>query len=101
MMVTKNTNKSLRKKHNHKKITFKLHAPEAQSVVLAGDFNSWDLRIHPLKKGSKGMWKIGLNLSPGIYEYRFLVDGQWQNDPDCRTFTPNPFGSKNCLVSLE
>ena len=30
------------------------------------------------------------------YEYRFLVDGQWQNAPDAEV-VPNPYGGQNCV----
>ena len=89
------------RKEIHKKITFKLHAPDAERVLLAGDFNSWDPEKHPLRKYSNGQWKKMLSLSPGRYEYRFVVDGQWQNDPECTTCLPNPFGGNNCVLILQ
>lgn len=84
-----------------KKAVFSLTAPDAQSVQLAGDFNSWNPAVNPLKKSSKGVWKINLNLSPGRYEYRFLVDGKWQNDPQCSSHAANPFGEENCLLIID
>ena len=84
----------------NKRITFKLDAPEAQCVLLAGDFNAWEPEMHPLKKSSKGLWKKMISLAPGRYEYRFVVDGQWQNDPDCTTCAPNPFGGNNNVLIL-
>ncbi len=84
-----------------KKIDFILSAPEAQNVFLAGDFNDWEANPHPLKKDNKGNWKINIDLMPGRYEYRFFVDGVWQNDPNCTTFAPNPFGSENCVLTLK
>jgi 1,4-alpha-glucan branching enzyme len=84
-----------------KKAPFSLMAPNAQSVQLAGDFNSWNPEVTPLKKFTKGVWKINLNLSPGRYEYRFLVDGRWQNDPQCESLVANPFGEENCLVIID
>jgi 1,4-alpha-glucan branching enzyme len=74
-----------------------LLAPSAQSVFLAGDFNQWDLSSHPLKPDKNVTWKISLDLYPGQYEYRFFVDGKWQNDPNCRDLIENPFGTSNCL----
>ncbi|RPI71302.1 MAG: hypothetical protein EHM45_23770, partial [Desulfobacteraceae bacterium] len=69
-----------------KKIQFQLSLPEAQNVSLAGDFNDWDVNAHPLKKQANGngekKWRTVLYLSPGIYEYRYLVDGEWRNDLD-------------------
>ncbi len=32
-----------------KRVNFRLSAPEAQNVLLAGDFNGWDVHCHPLK----------------------------------------------------
>jgi 1,4-alpha-glucan branching enzyme len=89
------------RKRNYKRITFKFHAPDAQSVLLAGDFNSWNPEMHPLKKSSTGLWKKMVSLSPGRYEYRFVVDGEWQNDPDCTTCSPNPFGGNNNVLILQ
>ena len=84
-----------------KRVNFKVSAPEAQNVFLAGDFNGWDVNSHPLKKDSKGTWKISIDLKPGRYEYRFIVDGVWQNDPNCATFAANPLGSENCVLTLK
>jgi len=89
--------KTSNKKQKVKKTEFSLLAPSAQSVFLAGDFNQWALSSHPLKRDKNGMWKISLNLNPGQYGYRFLVDGEWQNDPGCCDFVDNPFGTSNCL----
>ena len=101
MSKKKEAKKDSRKKQNHKKAIFKFMAPEAQSVLLAGDFNDWEVNPHPLKKDNKGNWKMNIDLMPGRYEYRFLVDGVWQNDPNCTTFAPNPFGSENCVLTLK
>ncbi len=87
----------LSKKQKAKKTEFNLLAPSAQSVFLSGIFNQWDLSSHPLKRDKNGMWKTSLNLNPGQYEYRFFVDGEWQNDPNCCDFVGNPFGTSNCL----
>jgi 1,4-alpha-glucan branching enzyme len=84
-----------------KQVDFTLSAPEAKTVLLTGDFNDWDTHSHPLKKDPKKTWRISLDLKPGRYEYRFLVDGVWQNDPNCETLTPNSFGSENSVLTLE
>ena len=77
--------------------TFAIEAPAAQSVMLAGDFSNWDQTPVSLKKMKGGMWKATLALEPGTYEYRFLVDGEWSDDPHCQMHAPNPFGSANCV----
>lgn len=83
-----------------KKIMFTLEAPGACDVHLAGDFNDWDPTSHPLKCNTKGVWNTRLVLAPGRYEYRFLVDGEWRNDPRCTVFVPNAFGSYNSTIVL-
>ena len=76
-----------------KKTEFSLSAPQAQRVSIAGDFNQWNPSSYPLQQDTKGTWKISLDLKPGKYEYRFLLDGEWQNDPNCDSFVENPFGT--------
>jgi len=80
-----------------KKVQFEFLAPAAQEVYLAGDFNNWGAVAHPMKKDKKGLWKTVLSLKPGRYEYRFFVDGDWENDPACCNCVPNEFGSQNCV----
>ncbi|MDP2921223.1 MAG: isoamylase early set domain-containing protein, partial [Candidatus Omnitrophota bacterium] len=69
------------KKSSAKKVTFKISAPNAKDVRLAGSFNSWDASRTSLKKSKDGVWKRDLTLKSGRHEYKYLVDGQWQRDP--------------------
>lgn len=80
-----------------KKVAFVLDAPDATNVAVAGDFTGWEQAPKPLKKNKSGAWKATVSLAPGRYEYRFLVDGQWRNDPQCAEHAPNPFGDLNCV----
>jgi 1,4-alpha-glucan branching enzyme len=84
-----------------KKVTFSLLAPEANRVSVAGEFNDWNPSNHPMKKDKKGLWKVSVSLSPATYQYRFFVDGVWENDPTCACLTENPFGTLNCVVVVE
>jgi 1,4-alpha-glucan branching enzyme len=79
------------------KVTFALHAPEAGAVRLAGCFTHWQDAAVNLRKQKDGTWKTTLSLPPGTYEYRFLVDGEWRDDPACLSRKPNSFGSQNCI----
>lgn len=83
-----------------KKVTFSFHAPQAESVLLAGDFNQWNLRKHPLKKNGSGAWEASLMLTPNTYEYKYIVDGDWQMDPVNNRTCENCFGSQNNLVTV-
>jgi 1,4-alpha-glucan branching enzyme len=80
--------------------SFTMNAPGAASVCLVGDFTHWRERPIPLKRSKSGVWKTVVGLPPGTYHYRFLVDGQWRDDPACKLHAPNPFGSEDdvCVV---
>ena len=84
-------------KANLKRVTFHLLA-KAGKVYLVGDFNKWDRSATPMNKGKDRKWVRRLELKPGRYEYRFLVDGWWWNDPANKELAPNPFGSFNNVL---
>ncbi|MBN1587036.1 MAG: PilZ domain-containing protein [Candidatus Omnitrophica bacterium] len=80
--------------------TLEVRLASASSVSVAGDFNGWDARSLPLTRTEDGVWKTVLELEPGSYQYRLLVDGQWMNDPNCQNRTINEFGTENCLIEV-
>jgi 1,4-alpha-glucan branching enzyme len=101
-MVTKKTaGKSEVKSKSPALTNFEFSAPEAQKVSLGGDFNNWDTQATPMKKNKNGIWKVTVNMKPGRYEYRFFVDGKWENDLSCTGCVPNEFGSMNCVKIVE
>ncbi len=61
-----------------------LHSdPYAGSVAVAGDFNGWSTDADPLEMDENGVWRVVLDLEPGRYEYKFVINGsQWIADPD-------------------
>ena len=85
------------RKSDKKKQTFSYNAPTALSVMLVGDLPI-GRRIPSLSKSKKsGVWKTSVSLAPGTYHYRFLVDGQWCDDPECSLRVPNPYGEHNSV----
>jgi 1,4-alpha-glucan branching enzyme len=87
-------------KSSKKKKVFTLVAPDAESVLLAGDFTDWHQRPLALKKDKSGIWKRTVTLPPGFYQYRFIVDGEWRDDPECAARVPNPFGTQNMVCDV-
>jgi len=77
--------------------TFSFRAPEAMSVQLVGDFTQWQERPINLQKGADGVWRTTVELQTGTHHYRFLVDGEWRDDPECTLRVPNPFGSEDMM----
>ena len=76
---------------------FAFRAAEAVSVQLVGDFTHWQEKPISLKKESGGVWRASVQLTPGEHHYRFLVDGEWRDDPECPMRVPNPFGGQNMM----
>ena len=89
-----------KEKIKRKRWKFSLEAKEAEEVFLMGDFNNWSVGKHPMRRDKNGMWNRQVALSPGNHEYKFLVDGQWKEDPRNNRRCPNCFGSYNNIISL-
>jgi 1,4-alpha-glucan branching enzyme len=77
--------------------SFSFRAPDAISVLLVGDFTRWQENPISLQKGADGIWRTIIQIPPGTHHYRFLVDGEWRDDPECTLRAPNPFGSQNMM----
>jgi 1,4-alpha-glucan branching enzyme len=72
----------------------------ASRVTVAGDFNGWRTASHPLDRDREDLWVLEVNLAPGRYEYKFLVDGrQWWNDPEAPK-APNIWGSETSYLEV-
>jgi 1,4-alpha-glucan branching enzyme len=84
-----------------RKVLFEFLSPEAKEVYLAGEFNRWDTHANTMERDKDGIWRTTLSLKPGRYEYRLLVDGNWENAPSCSGCVPNIFGSQNCVKIVE
>jgi anti-sigma factor RsiW len=71
----------------------------ASSVAVAGDFNGWD--AVGMTKGTDGVFRVRLALSPGRYQYAFLVDGQtWVADPRAATIVDSGYGGADSVLDL-
>ena len=65
-----------------KRVPFVVKVDGAREVVLKGP----------------GEWGAQLELPPGEYQYRLIVDGEWRDDPKGPKKVPNPFGTQNCVL---
>ena len=101
---TRNLENSVRKepiKKNGKKVEFSLSAPEAKEVFLTGEFNHWNIRSMPMKRGKDGNWKVHASLAPGRYEYKFVVDNHWVEGLPAAELAANAFGTQNLVLRVE
>lgn len=73
---------------------------DATKVILSGSFNKWDEEMFTMKKTNNG-WYLTLQLKPNLYEYRFIVDGNWMEDPGNPDKTRNEFKEYNSLINVK
>ena len=83
-----------------RRVTFLFEADNPGEVILMGDFNHWNPKKHAMKNDGTGKWKKVVMLEPGRYEYKFLVDGEWKNDPRNSQTCWNCFGTQNSVLHL-
>ncbi len=86
-------------KNSNKAITF-YYKPEqdVKTVCLSGDFNEWDPNgIRMVRRN--GLFCRRLSLPQGDHQYKFIVDGHWQADPEAPKQVPNELGSMNSVIT--
>jgi chromosome partitioning protein len=82
-------------------ILFTVEAPGAASVALAGDFNGWAETIKMNDDDEDGIWVAIANLDPGVYQYKFVVDGEWQHDPENPVSVDDSHSGTNSVVVVK
>lgn len=101
--------KSMKKNHpNHqpngevhtKPVHIEFNHPSATAISIAGSFNDWRPTATPMVPLGSGRWAKELALPPGVYEYRFVVDGEWMTDPHSSETALNPFGETNSVLKV-
>ena len=82
-------------------------APNAREVYLAGTFNAWVPHSLRMEKDAQGLWGRTVDLAPGTYEYKFVVDGEWccevgseKSHAVCPQCVPNSLGTMNCVLEV-
>lgn len=83
-----------------REVEFQLEAPSAASVMLAASFTAWEKFALDMVKMRDGIWSIFVPLLPGMYAYRFIVDGRWCDDPRADLSIPGPFGTGNPAIKV-
>jgi hypothetical protein len=80
-------------------VQFRLEAPDASNVRLAGSFTDWQ-RQYELYQVAPGLWAITIPLPPGVHEYAFLLDDRrWVADPYAPA-VDDGFGGTNSRLAL-
>lgn len=82
-------------------VLFQVAAPGAKDVFLAGSFNSWSADGERMSdEDHDGVWGATIPLSPGTYQYKFVIDGNWKEDVAAPSFVDDGFGGKNSVIEI-
>ena len=87
----------------HIDVHFHLVAPEAEHVVLVGDFTGWEAsQLHLEDPDGDGIWETWVTLRRNsVYEYNFVIDGEvWISDPNASIQVDDGFGGESSLLRL-
>jgi 1,4-alpha-glucan branching enzyme len=89
------------KKLKNGKIRFIWPVRDECDIYLVGDFNQWNEKSHPLRRTETENYELELEIPPGKYRFKYLVDGVWWNDPDAEEYAPNPWGSEDSVIWID
>lgn len=82
-------------------VQFRLEAPGATSVALAGDFTGWNPSHELQDPDGDGVWTGRVAIGPGVYAYMFVIDGsEWVTDPFAGRYQDDGFGSRNAVLAV-
>lgn len=81
-------------------VSFRLKGhKDAKNVIVTGSFNRWNEEDFKMKKVENG-WELTLEIRPGAYEYKFIVDGHWMEDPSNPSKVENEFDGYNSHINI-
>ena len=67
-------------------------------VKVAGSWNNWRPR-NLIYNELDDTWQLTLNLGPGSYQYKYIVDGEWIHDPS-RKCREDDMGNINNVITV-
>ncbi|RPJ46403.1 MAG: hypothetical protein EHM19_04220 [Candidatus Latescibacterota bacterium] len=80
-------------------IVFRLQAPGVRRVQVAGRFNDWNPSLGEMRQDPiSGVWSVRVRVSPGSYQYRYVIDGEWIEDPANERHEFGETGFRNSVV---
>lgn len=84
-----------------KGVVFTFKSDKAADVQLAGDFNNWvpDKDVET-RHAPNGTWEKIVRLGPGVYQYRYFIDGDWVPDPSNPRSVEGPAGGVNSVIII-
>lgn len=76
---------------------FRVWAPFASAVYVAGDFNQWSTTANPLASENNGHWSVDVSEAKEGQKYRYVIKSEfipadsvwWRTDPYCKHVLDN------------
>ena len=81
-------------------VAFFAKAVGAGDVRVTGEFTGWSKAGIRLSNDGHGIWRTMLNLKPGTYQYRLLINGDWADHDEATARVRNEFGTLNCVLTV-
>jgi len=73
---------------------------DASLIVLTGAFNNWSQsQLLFAREGDE--WVCRVDLDPGVYQYKFIVDGDWLLDPSNPDTAEDEAGNVNNVIEVK
>ena len=82
-------------------VTFTYTNANATSVKLAGTMTNWGDGAIDMTKGADGVWSVTVALENGVHQYKFIVNGNYINDPTNTNGTYDNSGNNIIGVGTE
>lgn len=84
------------------RVTFRVRAEVGSKVFLAGSFNDWNPTAKAMAdKDGTGEFTCTLSLPKGRYEYKFVINGTWCADPECKDWVGNDMNTINSVIVVD
>jgi 1,4-alpha-glucan branching enzyme len=84
------------------KVTFSIDAKDATNASVIGDFNNWNVVQGELTKLKSGTFKAVIEIPKDAnYEFKYVIDGEYQNEPEADSHVWNDFaGAENSVLTV-
>ena len=85
-------------------VAFRVWAPFASGVTVAGSFNNWDTNASPLTSEGNGYWSTDVAAAAVNDQYKFVITNAalpsvlWKNDPYALSMTNSAGNSIVCSI---
>jgi chromosome partitioning protein len=83
-----------------RRVVLSYHHFMGRELQIAGDFNDWIPDYLVETRTFNGTVQKVLKVPPGAYQYRVIIDGEWQEDPVNPVRVPNDMGGTNSVLRV-